>query len=56
MNLSLSLSDSHSTTEEFNLTRHPRLQILSLSLSLSLSHEQKFLFAIEIYVESSVRV
>ena len=52
-NESLSLSDSHSTTEEFNLTRHPRLQILSLSL------EQKnfiLLFAIEIYVESSVLV
>ena len=31
LSLSLSLSDSHSTTEEFNLTRHPRLQILSLS-------------------------
>ena len=53
-NESLSLSDSHSTTEEFNLTRHPRLQILSLSLS----SRRVFclLFAIEIYVESSVLV
>ena len=39
--ISLSLSDSHSTTEEFNLTRHPRLQILSLSLE-----QKSFLFVV----------